>query len=169
MPIIPSDGFNEQIKRAVRESERRINNKIQTRNRWHKKGQGGGGSTPTDCSCCKTVQYGPILHPKLPAGNDQASDEFRLQTNCGGDITVRKLIATEDAFVSYTGQPLLLWQSGNGLWYSDETASAQLTDADGVPVSGTVSYARFFMEFLDDDPLTAAYSKVRFIAAGTSS
>jgi len=43
MAIIPSDEFNEQIKRTVRESIRRERNNTGRTGRWHKKG--GGGDT----------------------------------------------------------------------------------------------------------------------------
>lgn len=42
--VIPSDEFNEQIKRTVRESMRRSRGETFPRGRWHKKGSGGGGT-----------------------------------------------------------------------------------------------------------------------------
>lgn len=41
--IVPSEEFNEQIKRTVRETIRRQRTNVAPAGRWHKKGGGGGG------------------------------------------------------------------------------------------------------------------------------
>jgi hypothetical protein len=40
--FIPTPDFNEQLKKTVRENERRLRSEINRRARWHKKGSGGG-------------------------------------------------------------------------------------------------------------------------------
>ena len=44
--VIPSEAFNEQLKKAVRESERRLRGQMPRQGRWNKKGSGGGS-----CEC----------------------------------------------------------------------------------------------------------------------
>ena len=65
-------------------------------------GDGGDGSCN---ACCETINTGPIFHPDLPAGKDEAARDFEASTPCGtglGKISV----PTSD------GNGRIEWQGG---------------------------------------------------------
>ena len=77
--IVPSEEFNEQIKRTVRETIRRQRPNVGGQGRWHKKGGSGGGGhvmhyTVEDCD--DEIYYVTPTHWTGGCGDPPGQDDY---------------------------------------------------------------------------------------------
>ena len=123
--VIPSEAFNEQLKRTVRETMRREHSTQRPRARWHKKGSGGGGGASSGCACDCVVVNPNLLH----WGNFPTVFEWQVSIS---NTTPLELVTAGNGWVRLTsGDYTVLWNEVQGKWSNgDITASLEFFDSD---------------------------------------
>ena len=137
--IIPSEEFNEQLKKYVRENMRREHSGNRTKGRWHKKGSGGGGGGGG--GCCSLHLYPDTVNTFLPSTNDQTRRRWKVSDACTkGDLAaITKVISGVGKLVWPGGQPILALNVSSGVWEQDVTADLVLYDNNGDDITETAA------------------------------
>ena len=104
---IPSQGFNDQLKKTVREMLRRERSNTGRTGRWHKKGTTGGGGGHTlhftileaDCEGTGYLRVQPTEYTggcsedAIPGREEYTGDLF-VRPFCGSPVTAEELVGT---------------------------------------------------------------------------
>ena len=135
--ITPSEEFNEQLKKYVRENMRREHSGNSTKGRWHKKGSGGGGGG----GCCSLHLYPDTVNSFLPTTNDQTRRRWKVSDACTkGDLSaITKVISAVGTLVWPGGQPILDLNVSTGVWEQDVTSDLILYDSSGNDITETAA------------------------------
>lgn len=138
--IIPSEEFNEQLKKYVRENMRREHSGNRTKGRWHKKGSGSGGGGGGG-GCCSLHLYPDTVNTFLPSTNDQTRRRWKVSNACTkGDLSaIRKVISAVGTLVWPGGQPILELNVSTGVWEQDVTEDLVLYDNNGDDITETAA------------------------------
>ena len=147
--FIPTPDFNEQLKKTVRENERRLRSEINRRARWHKKGSGGGGASSCN-SCCTSVQTGNLLHPDLASGFNETTRDWIAQSACGDAIASVTIPNASGSLrlVWPGGTPTLTYEDTDDTFVYEITDDCTILDASGTDVTGSTSFEAFItMDF----------------------
>ena len=133
MAIIPSDEFNEQIKRTVRESIRRERNNTGKAGRWHKKGGGGGGSGE--------IMYFTIAEVNCPGDGNWIVTPTHYSGGCtappGADsYTGEYIVVPRDCPTPETADELIGQEGIAARVYNLETCELEWREIDHCPTIG---------------------------------
>jgi hypothetical protein len=145
--IIPSEEFNEQLKKYVRENMRREHSGNRTKGRWHKKGSGSGGGCN---SCCTSIRTGNMIHPDLTAGYDETTRDWTFNSLCGDGIDPIEIpnAAGTLTLIWSGGTPTATYESTGDTFTVDISDDCTIVDVDGIDVTGSTSFtATFTMDF----------------------
>jgi hypothetical protein len=148
--VIPSEAFNEQLKRTVRETMRREHSTQRPRARWHKKGIGGGGGASSCNSCCTSVQTGNMLHPDLASGFNETTRDWIAQSACGDAIASVTIPNASGSLrlVWPGGTPTLTYEDTDDTFVFEITDDCTILEPDGTDVTGSTSFEAFItMDF----------------------